>query len=118
MSRNEYTSHVKSKSSRTEIKHWVELFFSVKIITMNNNRLPEKGRRTGSITYYKTYNAFQLQTNYHYASTGFTGFFYSTGLFYSTSYILLYSYKGKNEKPNIEEHGETFIQNFYPEHTQ
>nr|YP_010567180.1 ribosomal protein L23 [Vallisneria denseserrulata x Vallisneria spiralis]YP_010567184.1 ribosomal protein L23 [Vallisneria denseserrulata x Vallisneria spiralis]UZC33382.1 ribosomal protein L23 [Vallisneria denseserrulata x Vallisneria spiralis]UZC33400.1 ribosomal protein L23 [Vallisneria denseserrulata x Vallisneria spiralis] len=46
---NQYTSHVESKSSRTEIKHWVELFFSVKIIAMNNNRLPEKGRRTGPI---------------------------------------------------------------------
>ncbi|KAJ8752738.1 hypothetical protein K2173_007048 [Erythroxylum novogranatense] len=28
-----------------EIKHWVELFFGVKVIAMNSHRLPGKGRR-------------------------------------------------------------------------
>ncbi|KAK8301620.1 hypothetical protein V6Z11_D04G032000 [Gossypium hirsutum] len=28
--KNQYTSNVKSESTRTEIKHWVELFFGVK----------------------------------------------------------------------------------------
>ncbi|RYR25705.1 hypothetical protein Ahy_B02g059670 [Arachis hypogaea] len=56
--KNQYTSNVESGSSRTEIKHWVELFFGVK----------------KNVTYYGTYNA--LQTYDHYASTG---------LFYSTS---------------------------------
>nr|YP_010941953.1 ribosomal protein L23 [Persicaria hastatosagittata]YP_010941973.1 ribosomal protein L23 [Persicaria hastatosagittata]WLS52155.1 ribosomal protein L23 [Persicaria hastatosagittata]WLS52175.1 ribosomal protein L23 [Persicaria hastatosagittata] len=38
-----YTSNVESGSTRTEIKHWVELFFGVKVIAMNSHRLPGKG---------------------------------------------------------------------------
>nr|YP_009236244.1 50S ribosomal protein L23 [Bletilla ochracea]YP_009236257.1 50S ribosomal protein L23 [Bletilla ochracea]YP_009443188.1 50S ribosomal protein L23 [Pleione bulbocodioides]YP_009443210.1 50S ribosomal protein L23 [Pleione bulbocodioides]AMF83952.1 50S ribosomal protein L23 [Bletilla ochracea]AMF83953.1 50S ribosomal protein L23 [Bletilla ochracea]ATP74797.1 50S ribosomal protein L23 [Pleione bulbocodioides]ATP74842.1 50S ribosomal protein L23 [Pleione bulbocodioides] len=70
---NQYTSNVESGSTRTEIKHWVELFFGVKVIAMNSHRLPGKGRRMGPIMGH--INA--LQTYDHYASTG---------LFYSTSY--------------------------------
>nr|YP_009630728.1 ribosomal protein L23 [Eriocaulon buergerianum]YP_009630750.1 ribosomal protein L23 [Eriocaulon buergerianum]YP_009701168.1 ribosomal protein L23 [Eriocaulon decemflorum]YP_009701191.1 ribosomal protein L23 [Eriocaulon decemflorum]YP_010290817.1 ribosomal protein L23 [Eriocaulon cinereum]YP_010290836.1 ribosomal protein L23 [Eriocaulon cinereum]YP_010293013.1 ribosomal protein L23 [Eriocaulon alpestre]YP_010293032.1 ribosomal protein L23 [Eriocaulon alpestre]YP_010293098.1 ribosomal prot len=44
---NQYTSNVESGSTRTEIKHWVELFFGVKVIAMNSHRLPRKGRRMG-----------------------------------------------------------------------
>ncbi|KAI3898852.1 hypothetical protein MKW92_027369 [Papaver armeniacum] len=44
---NQYTSNVESGSTRTEIKHWVELFFGVKVIAMNSHRLPGKGRRMG-----------------------------------------------------------------------
>ena len=33
----------------TEIKHWVELFFGVKVIAMNSHQLPGKGRRMGPI---------------------------------------------------------------------
>nr|QWL23238.1 ribosomal protein L23 [Endiandra sp. C40] len=66
---NQY--NVESGSTRTEIKHWVELFFGVKVIAINSHRLPGKGRRMGPIMG----NA--LQTYDHYASTG---------LFYSTSY--------------------------------
>ncbi|PNT12338.2 hypothetical protein POPTR_011G074401v4 [Populus trichocarpa] len=43
--KNQYTSNVESGSTRTEIKHWVELFFGVKVIAMNSHRLPGKGRR-------------------------------------------------------------------------
>nr|YP_009450098.1 ribosomal protein L23 [Burmannia championii]YP_009450107.1 ribosomal protein L23 [Burmannia championii]ANK36295.1 ribosomal protein L23 [Burmannia championii]ANK36304.1 ribosomal protein L23 [Burmannia championii] len=46
---NQYTSNVESGSTRTEIKHWVELFFGVKVIAMNSHRLPVKGRRKGPI---------------------------------------------------------------------
>nr|UDZ60972.1 ribosomal protein L23 [Limnocharis flava] len=46
---NQYTSNVESGSTRTEIKHWVELFFGVKVIAMNSHRLPGKGRRVGPI---------------------------------------------------------------------
>nr|WBK15922.1 ribosomal protein L23 [Abelia chinensis var. ionandra] len=35
LSKNQYTSNVESGSTRTEIKHWVELFFGVKVIAMN-----------------------------------------------------------------------------------
>ena len=45
--KNQYTSNVESGSTRTEIKHWVELFFGVKVIAMNSHRLPGKGRRMG-----------------------------------------------------------------------
>ncbi|KAL5697097.1 60S ribosomal protein L2A [Ranunculus cassubicifolius] len=46
---NQYTSNVESGSTRTEIKHWVELFFGVKVLAMNSHRLPGKGRRMGPI---------------------------------------------------------------------
>ncbi|KAM0932028.1 putative ribosomal protein L2 [Dioscorea sansibarensis] len=39
---NQYTSNVESGSTRTEIKHWVELFFGVKVIAMNSHRLRER----------------------------------------------------------------------------
>nr|QFQ37144.1 ribosomal protein L23 [Dipelta yunnanensis] len=48
LSKNQYTSNVESGSTRTEIKHWVELFFGVKV-TMNSHRLPGKGKRIGPI---------------------------------------------------------------------
>nr|YP_010330885.1 ribosomal protein L23 [Gesnouinia arborea]YP_010330904.1 ribosomal protein L23 [Gesnouinia arborea]YP_010468551.1 ribosomal protein L23 [Parietaria mauritanica]YP_010468571.1 ribosomal protein L23 [Parietaria mauritanica]YP_010470181.1 ribosomal protein L23 [Parietaria judaica]YP_010470201.1 ribosomal protein L23 [Parietaria judaica]UNY34190.1 ribosomal protein L23 [Gesnouinia arborea]UNY34209.1 ribosomal protein L23 [Gesnouinia arborea]UVF31661.1 ribosomal protein L23 [Parietaria maurit len=47
--KNQYTFNVESGSTRTEIKHWVELFFGVKVIAMNSHRLPGKGRRMGPI---------------------------------------------------------------------
>ena len=47
--KNQYTSNVESGSTRTEIKHWVELFFGVKVIAMNSHRLPVKGRRVRPI---------------------------------------------------------------------
>nr|YP_010965011.1 ribosomal protein L23 [Vicia tibetica]WNM89914.1 ribosomal protein L23 [Vicia tibetica] len=43
--KNQYTLNVESGSTRTEIKHWVELFFGVKVTAMNSHRLPRKGRR-------------------------------------------------------------------------
>ena len=46
---NQYTSNVESGSTRIEIKHWVELFFGVKVIAMNSYRLPGKGRKMGPI---------------------------------------------------------------------
>ncbi|KAL3613241.1 60S ribosomal protein L2 [Castilleja foliolosa] len=49
LGKNQYTSNVESGSTRTELKHWVELFFGVKVIAMNSHRLPGKGRRMGLI---------------------------------------------------------------------
>nr|YP_010586838.1 ribosomal protein L23 [Morina chinensis]UZZ44923.1 ribosomal protein L23 [Morina chinensis] len=49
LSKNQYTSNVESGSTRTEIKHWVELFFGVKVIAMNSHRLLGKGKRMGPI---------------------------------------------------------------------
>nr|YP_009532195.1 ribosomal protein L23 [Lamprocapnos spectabilis]AYA29306.1 ribosomal protein L23 [Lamprocapnos spectabilis] len=54
---NQYTSNVESGLTRTEIKHWVELFFGVKVIAMNSYRVKGKGRRIrpilGHTTHYK-----------------------------------------------------------------
>ncbi|KAL4605996.1 hypothetical protein ACB092_09G070000 [Castanea dentata] len=44
LGKNQYTSNVELGSTRTEIKHWVERFFCVKVTTMNSHRLSEKGR--------------------------------------------------------------------------
>ncbi|KAM0062141.1 putative ribosomal protein L25/L23 [Helianthus debilis subsp. tardiflorus] len=46
---NQYTSNAESGSTRTEIKHWLELYFGVKVIAMNSHRLREKDRRMGPI---------------------------------------------------------------------
>nr|YP_009705093.1 ribosomal protein L23 [Morina longifolia]QFQ34301.1 ribosomal protein L23 [Morina longifolia] len=53
LSKNQYTSNVESGSTRTEIKHWVELFFGVKVIAMNSHRLLGKGKRMGQTMHYK-----------------------------------------------------------------
>jgi len=45
LGKNQYTLNVESRSTRTEIKDWVELFFGVKVLAMNSHRLPRKGRR-------------------------------------------------------------------------
>nr|YP_010286458.1 ribosomal protein L23 [Dracocephalum psammophilum]UKS09566.1 ribosomal protein L23 [Dracocephalum psammophilum] len=37
LGKNKYTSNVESGSTRTELKHWVELFFGVKVIAMNSH---------------------------------------------------------------------------------
>nr|YP_009741494.1 ribosomal protein L23 [Cuphea hyssopifolia]YP_009741514.1 ribosomal protein L23 [Cuphea hyssopifolia]YP_010388735.1 ribosomal protein L23 [Cuphea micropetala]YP_010388803.1 ribosomal protein L23 [Cuphea micropetala]YP_010927484.1 ribosomal protein L23 [Cuphea spruceana]YP_010927503.1 ribosomal protein L23 [Cuphea spruceana]QID57767.1 ribosomal protein L23 [Cuphea hyssopifolia]QID57788.1 ribosomal protein L23 [Cuphea hyssopifolia]UPQ43902.1 ribosomal protein L23 [Cuphea micropetala]UPQ43 len=47
--KNQYTSNVESGSTRTEIKHWFELFLGVKVKAMNSHRLPGRGRRMGPI---------------------------------------------------------------------
>nr|YP_009898275.1 ribosomal protein L23 [Litwinowia tenuissima]QKK45083.1 ribosomal protein L23 [Litwinowia tenuissima] len=47
LGKNQYTFNVESGSTRTEIKHWVELFFGVKVIAMNSHRLPRKVKRMG-----------------------------------------------------------------------
>nr|ASN78954.1 ribosomal protein L23 [Monotropa hypopitys var. americana] len=43
--KNQYTFNVESGSTRTEIKHWIELLFGVKVIAMNSHRIPVKRRR-------------------------------------------------------------------------
>ncbi|KAI3861724.1 hypothetical protein MKW92_024425 [Papaver armeniacum] len=63
---NQYTSNVESGSTRTEIKHWVELFFGVKVIVMNSHRLSGKGRRMGPMghtMHYKQKNLKKILNN-------------------------------------------------------
>nr|QYC94652.1 ribosomal protein L23 [Cynodon dactylon] len=50
LGKNQYTSNnVELGPTKTEIKHWVELFFGVKVVAVNSHRLPGKGRRMGPI---------------------------------------------------------------------
>jgi ribosomal protein L23 len=49
LGKNQYTFNVESGFLKTEIKHWVELFFGVKVVAMNIHRLPGKGKRRGPI---------------------------------------------------------------------
>nr|YP_010273501.1 ribosomal protein L23 [Calystegia soldanella]UKO31909.1 ribosomal protein L23 [Calystegia soldanella]BDR61527.1 ribosomal protein L23 [Calystegia soldanella] len=49
LGKNQYTFNIESGSTKTEIKHWIELFFGVKVIAMNSHRLPAKSRRMGLI---------------------------------------------------------------------
>uniref|UniRef100_A0A0E0MSU7 Uncharacterized protein n=1 Tax=Oryza rufipogon TaxID=4529 RepID=A0A0E0MSU7_ORYRU len=37
--KNQYTFNVESGFTKTEIKHWVELFFGVKVVAVNSHRL-------------------------------------------------------------------------------
>ena len=62
--KNQYTSNVESGSTRTEIKHWVELFFGVKVIAMNSHRLPGKGRRMRPIMGHTMRMIITLQPGY------------------------------------------------------
>jgi ribosomal protein L23 len=47
LGKNQYTFNVESRFTKTEIKHWVELFFGVKVVAVNSHWLPGKGRRMG-----------------------------------------------------------------------
>ena len=47
--KNQYTFNVESGLTKTEIKHWVELFFGIKVIAINSHRLPGKGKRRGRV---------------------------------------------------------------------
>ncbi|MBA0874482.1 hypothetical protein Goshw_017338 [Gossypium schwendimanii] len=66
--KNQYTSNVESGSTRTEIKHWVELFFDVKVIAMNSHRLPENGvacaRWKNGDIFYVIHNMWKYRRNF------------------------------------------------------
>jgi large subunit ribosomal protein L23 len=42
------------KSNKTEIKRWIELFFNVKVTSVNSHRLPKKKKKIGALTGYTT----------------------------------------------------------------
>ncbi|KAI5000601.1 hypothetical protein ZWY2020_005190 [Hordeum vulgare] len=49
LGKNQYTFNVESGFTKTEIKHWVKLFFGVKAVAVNSHQLRGKGRRIGPI---------------------------------------------------------------------
>nr|QYB22567.1 ribosomal protein L23 [Prumnopitys amara] len=42
LEKNQYTLNVDSRSTKTRIKNWIELFFNVRVIAINSYRPPEK----------------------------------------------------------------------------
>nr|YP_010715509.1 ribosomal protein L23 [Todea barbara]WDE24630.1 ribosomal protein L23 [Todea barbara] len=51
LQRNQYTFDVDSKSTKTEIKDWIERFFGVRVRAMNSHRLPRKKRESRMMEY-------------------------------------------------------------------
>nr|BAT70128.2 ribosomal protein L23 [Takakia lepidozioides] len=49
LEKNQYTFDVNLKSTKTEIKQWIERFFNVKVMAMNSHRPPGKKKRIGPI---------------------------------------------------------------------
>lgn len=42
LEKNQYSFDVNIDSNKTEIKKWIELFFNVKVVSVNSHRLPKK----------------------------------------------------------------------------
>nr|YP_010569563.1 ribosomal protein L23 [Podocarpus nubigenus]UZF97270.1 ribosomal protein L23 [Podocarpus nubigenus] len=49
LEKNQYTLNVDSRSTKTRIKNWIELFFNVRVIAINSYRPPEKKGKIGQI---------------------------------------------------------------------
>jgi large subunit ribosomal protein L23 len=52
LEKRQYTFDVDVKATKTEVKRWIEGFFSVKVIGMNSHRPPKKKKRIGSVIGY------------------------------------------------------------------
>nr|YP_010451546.1 ribosomal protein L23 [Schizaea pusilla]UTV01508.1 ribosomal protein L23 [Schizaea pusilla] len=46
LEKNQYTFDVDAKSTKTEIKDWIEKFFEVRVKNINSYRLPVKERKS------------------------------------------------------------------------
>nr|YP_010139943.1 ribosomal protein L23 [Rhodobryum laxelimbatum]QQK56242.1 ribosomal protein L23 [Rhodobryum laxelimbatum] len=49
LEKNQYTFDVNKKSTKTQIKKWIENFFDVKVKAINSHVPPEKKKRISSI---------------------------------------------------------------------
>ncbi|KAG6539929.1 hypothetical protein Mapa_018771 [Marchantia paleacea] len=52
LEKNQYSFDVNIDSNKTQIKKWIELFFNVKVISVNSHRLPKKKKKIGTTTGY------------------------------------------------------------------
>jgi large subunit ribosomal protein L23 len=52
LEKRQYTFDVDVKATKTEVKRWIEGFFTVKVIGMNSHRPPKKKKRIGSVIGY------------------------------------------------------------------
>nr|YP_009426991.1 ribosomal protein L23 [Hypodematium crenatum]ASU95668.1 ribosomal protein L23 [Hypodematium crenatum] len=48
LQRNQYTFHVDSKLTKTEMKNWIEQFFDVKVKGINSSRVTSKKKSKSS----------------------------------------------------------------------
>nr|QXU76295.1 ribosomal protein L23 [Dicranopteris pedata] len=65
---NQYTFDVNSKSTKTEMKNWIEQFFDVKVKAMNSHRLTERKRKGNKVSNYLLHRKrmiVTLQKNYY-----------------------------------------------------
>nr|YP_009425063.1 ribosomal protein L23 [Ampelopteris prolifera]ASU93738.1 ribosomal protein L23 [Ampelopteris prolifera] len=46
LQQNQYTFHVDSKLTKTEMKNWIEKFFDVKVEGINSSRVTRKRKRS------------------------------------------------------------------------
>jgi large subunit ribosomal protein L23 len=49
LEKNQYTFNVDQKSTKTEIKKWIESFFNVRVKAMNSHIPPRKKKKIGPI---------------------------------------------------------------------
>ncbi len=49
LEQNQYTFDVNQKSTKTQIKKWIESFFNVKVKTVNSHIPPERKKKIGPI---------------------------------------------------------------------
>nr|YP_009668187.1 ribosomal protein L23 [Plagiochila chinensis]QCW58962.1 ribosomal protein L23 [Plagiochila chinensis] len=52
LEKNQYSFNVSAQSDKAEIKKWIELFFGVKVGSINTHALPNKKKKIGTITGY------------------------------------------------------------------
>nr|YP_010886667.1 ribosomal protein L23 [Athyrium yokoscense]WJH16875.1 ribosomal protein L23 [Athyrium yokoscense] len=50
LQQNQYTSHVDSKLTKTEMKNWIEGFFAVKVEGINSSRVANKRKRRSKLS--------------------------------------------------------------------
>ena len=62
LEKNQYTFDVNQKSTKTQIKKWIENFFNVKVKAINSHIPPEKKKKNRFN--YRTFST--LQTNDYY----------------------------------------------------
>ena len=46
--KNQYTFDVHPTATKTEVKHWIEMFFQIKVVSMNSYKPPNKFIGMGS----------------------------------------------------------------------
>nr|YP_010702202.1 ribosomal protein L23 [Asplenium castaneoviride]YP_010702290.1 ribosomal protein L23 [Asplenium ruprechtii]WCL38470.1 ribosomal protein L23 [Asplenium castaneoviride]WCL38558.1 ribosomal protein L23 [Asplenium castaneoviride]WCL38646.1 ribosomal protein L23 [Asplenium ruprechtii] len=50
LQQNQYTSHVDSKLTKTEMKKWIEQFFNVRVGGINTSRILNEGKKRSKLS--------------------------------------------------------------------